>query len=93
VSVDAGIVWIGDPCYILHKKASETPKAIGKNWSEFCEKLGSENIITFEHDKGHEGLGVAVSSGYGDGFYPVVADIVDTGEFGERIKSVTVKFF
>jgi hypothetical protein len=38
---------------------------------------------------GHAGVGVVTSSGYGDGMYPVVADIDDkTG----RVKSITVVF-
>ena len=36
IGVDAGIVWIGDPCYIMHKE-EETPSTIGKNWGEFCD--------------------------------------------------------
>jgi hypothetical protein len=37
VGIDAGLCWIGDPCYILH--ADPMPKAIGKDWSEFCDLL------------------------------------------------------
>lgn len=29
-AVDAGIVWIGDPCYILHSK--DQYRSIGKTW-------------------------------------------------------------
>lgn len=40
IGIDAGLCWIGDPCYILHKSIDakkeheRTPKAIGKNWDE-----------------------------------------------------------
>ena len=37
IGVDAGMCWIGDPCYVLH--ADPTPKAIGKDWDEFCDLL------------------------------------------------------
>ena len=88
IGVDAGMCWIGDPCYILHK---EKPfKDIGKDWLDFCNKLGEDYPTKkqFNFDKGHAGLGVCVSTGYGDGEYPVYAEIEDN-----RIKSVTVKFF
>lgn len=38
IGVDAGICWVGDPCYILHQEDGP-PKAIGKNWLDFCSKL------------------------------------------------------
>jgi hypothetical protein len=37
IGVDAGLCWIGDPCYILHKE--HPPKAIGTSWDEFCDIL------------------------------------------------------
>ena len=37
IGVDAGLCWIGDPCYILH--ADPAPRAIGKDWEEFCDLL------------------------------------------------------
>jgi len=54
----------------------KTPKDIGKDWSEFCSRLG-DNYPTkeqFNYDHGHAGLGVCVSTGYGDGVYPVFAE-------------------
>lgn len=69
--VDAGIVWIGDPCYILHKEKEKLPDTLGKDWGDFCNKLGDE-ITTFGYRPDHpEGLGVVVQTGYGDGLYPV----------------------
>jgi hypothetical protein len=38
IGVDAGLCWVGDPCYILH--SDKLPETIGKNWSEFCDLLG-----------------------------------------------------
>lgn len=85
IGVDAGICWIGDPCYILHTKPK--PKAIGKTWHEFCEKLDS-NHTQFNYDLGHAGLGVCVSTGYGDGTYPVEVRKNSEG----RVMEVRVKF-
>jgi hypothetical protein len=84
--VDAGICWIGDPCYVFHKEKS--PKAIGKDWGDFCNKLDDMRTHkSFNYDMGHEGLGVCVSTGWGDGFYPVYARIV-----GGRVMQVFIDF-
>jgi len=99
IGVDAGLCWIGDPCYILHKdpKAEEDynrpPLAIGKDWRDFCGIISTERNEmplrkSFNYDLGHEGLGVCVDSGYGDGTYPVYV-IVEDG----RVKEVKVIFF
>ena len=89
IGVDAGICWIGDPCYILHTEG-DLPKEIGENWEDFCDKLGEEypTMKSFNYNMGHEGLGVCVSTGYGDGSYPVYAKVE-----GNRVKSIEVKFF
>ena len=71
IGVDAGLCWIGDPCYVLHTE--KPPASIGATWGEFCDKLhttGGEST-SFPFDLGHEGLGIAVSTGWGDGSYPV----------------------
>lgn len=90
IGVDAGLCWIGDPCYILHK--DQPPKAIGKDWSEFCDILNADDQYPtckqFNYDLGHPGLGVVVSTGFGDGVYPVYAEI--NGE--DRVTKVWVEF-
>lgn len=90
IGVDAGLCWIGDPCYVLHQE--EPPKTIGKDWGEFCNILDKGNQYPtakqFDYDLGHPGLGVCVSTGYGDGVYPVYAEYGDEG----RIAKVWVEF-
>lgn len=89
IGVDAGLCWLGDPCYILHP--ANMPKELGKDWEDFCHRLHKKEergTSQFNYDKGHSGLGVCVSTGYGDGCYPVY---VTRGEDG-RIASVTVEF-
>jgi len=85
VGVDAGLLWVGDPCYILHQ--TSPPEDIGKNWHEFVEKM-TEEYRQFNYDGGYPGLGVAFSTGYGDGEYDVIAEMEDG-----RIKEVRIKFF
>lgn len=90
IGVDAGLCWIGDPCYILHK--DQPPKAIGTSWDQFCDILDEDRQYPtckqFAYDLGHPGLGVVVSTGYGDGVYPVCAEFNDEG----RIARVWVEF-
>jgi hypothetical protein len=70
IGVDAGIIWIGDPCYVLH--ADPQPKSIGKDWFGFCDALGNDYSKSFNFDLGHEGLGVCASTRWGDGVYNVI---------------------
>jgi hypothetical protein len=90
IGVDAGLCWIGDPCYILH--ADPKPKAIGNDWSGFCDILQEDKQYPtakqFAYDLGHAGLGVCVSTGYGDGVYPVYAELNGEG----RTAKVWVEF-
>ena len=70
IGVDAGLCWVGDPCYIIHNE-DDISSVIGKNWSEFCGKVTDKEVTQFPYTQGQEGLGLAISTGYGDGFYPV----------------------
>lgn len=90
VGVDAGLCWIGDPSYILHQESP--PQAIGTSWEEFCDILHADRQYPtckqLHYDLGHPGLGVVVSTGYGDGVYPVFAEFNGEG----RIARVWVEF-
>jgi len=87
VMVDAGMIWIGDPCYVMGNNASHGVK----EWSDFCEKISSEGFPNACEPLGH-GVGVAVSSGYGDGIYDVDIEESDEGQWGKRVKRVTITF-
>ena len=84
VFVDAGMIWIGDPCYIMGDDSTFRVR----EWSDFCDKMSSEGHPNACEPLGH-GIGVAVSSGYGDGAYEV--DIEESSVSG-RVKRVTVTF-
>lgn len=87
--VDAGIVWIGDPCYILHTEDG-LPESLGNNWLDFCDILGNDYPTqkTFGFTKeGTDGLGVCLSTGWGDGEYPVYARID-----GGRVTQIFIDF-
>ncbi len=92
VCVDAGIVMIGDPCYTLSDNASHRTD-IARVWDRFCE----QTFAPGPHQKGHrdgeaveplgEGVGLVVSTGYGDGEYPVYVEYE-----GTRIARLVVEF-
>lgn len=70
IGVDAGIVWFGDPCYILHK--DQPYKELGSNWGDFCKTLDKNR----HYEKGFtsfNSLGICVETTHGDGTYPVFA--------------------
>lgn len=94
VGVDAGIVMIGDPCYVTQKNHPAK-----QDWGDFCDLMAKERkkstgpmAWSMNYDLGHEGLGVIVESGLGDGFYPVYATFTRIPDFGMRISSVRIDF-
>lgn len=90
VDVDAGLVFVGDPCYTMGDDASSRVT----KWGDFCDALFYENGKRSDYEqKGFanplgQGVGVAVQSGYGDGTYPVYVTYGDEG----RVASVTIEF-
>ena len=90
VGVDAGLIYVGDPCYEL---GSDTDGKFVGTWSDFCDLLNDKNkgmkdgVFKIPFPLGHEGQAVVVSSGYGDGNYPVYVERKDG-----RIARVIVDF-
>lgn len=76
LTVDSGIIWLGDPCYILHQTDSIN-NIIGKDWMDFCsiidtnEQYGATSFSW--SDDQESGFGIAIESARGDGSYPVYA--------------------
>ena len=101
VSVDAGLVMIGDPCYHLHhtvdaeKVYDRLPRSLGKNWSDFCDKLYAQvyadgvkklqPVINFEHDGSIPGLAVVLSNFGGDGYYPIYVTTDKNGHIQQAV--------
>lgn len=84
IGVDAGMIWIGDPCYCVTPDCNSHP---AQTWKEFCSKIKNYQHQQWNYQTGKPGLGVTVQSGYGDGCYPVYAEMD-----GHIVKSVTVVF-
>jgi hypothetical protein len=70
-SVDAGMLMIGDPCYFVGKDAIINEKCA--DWKQACKEVFCVEGEEFDRDKPYDvyGLGVAISTTYGDGCYPV----------------------
>ena len=93
IGVDSGLCWIGDPCYI-----NEEDNHPLKNWHKFLDIFYGEDESTFarsfKYEKGHEGLGVCVSTGYGDGSYNIYAKFYQDSDSRshKRIKEIKIVF-
>jgi hypothetical protein len=87
VYVDAGIVMVGDPCYTLPDEGSSRNET-AKNWPTFCDALETNEGPKSVFKPFGSGTAVVVSSGWGDGEYPVYVTRNREG----RIASVRVDF-
>ena len=79
IRVDAGLCWIGDPCYCVTPDSNEHP---AETWSEFCDKLEEREkngVVEWPYKMGHKGLGVSISQFGGDGTYPVYVKRAPSG--------------
>lgn len=39
VDVDAGCIWVGDPCYVLKDPGEARPADLGANWGDICSRF------------------------------------------------------
>ena len=79
VSVDSGTILIADPCYWLNDKT----------YQKEIVKPDFDLFRAIPHDRGMSGgKGLITTTGFGDGQYPVYAEIKKG-----RIKSITIEFF
>ncbi|KLU10629.1 DUF4241 domain-containing protein [Kocuria sp. SM24M-10] len=87
VGVDSGLMWLGDPCYVM---GDDAPTRVPK-WGEFVDRTFDPKYQIDEAGVSQpvgEKLGMAVSSGYGDGLYPVYITRNSEG----RVATLTVDF-
>ena len=99
-AVDSGSIMLVDPCYVLPDSINKKGKLEshhGKDSYTYEKFLTDSCDNSFLHKEilasGIGGTGVIVSSGFGDGNYPVYALISDEGDWGKRVKEVKIKFF
>jgi hypothetical protein len=72
VGVDSGLMYIGDPCYVIDKPLGQM------DWGEFLNMMYGGR----DPDVGltwiiENGTAIVSSTGYGDGEYPVYAEYKD----------------
>jgi hypothetical protein len=93
VFVDAGAIWVGDPCYVISSDAEYDKMT----WNEFCDKwfvFGSVDHELRNSEKPHVsavlgfGIGLAIDTAWGDGSYPVYVEYNSDG----RPSRVTIEF-
>jgi hypothetical protein len=97
--VDSGQAMIGDPCYLDEWKhwdsGSDIPFEEHKNRNGEYGYLGAANATLSKNGYGVLGTGViegtgitGTNAGYGDGVYPVYADIDEDG----RVARIVIEF-
>lgn len=94
VGIDAGMLYIGDPCYVIDKPLGAKP------WGEFLDSLYETSTLGDEGQwwqvyapfpnpaAGKYPAGHVVTTGWGDGEYPVEVETTRDG----RVASVTITF-
>jgi len=71
----------------------EAPKAKHPfSYNAVCRANDTGSHGQLYYKRGHAGVGVVSSTGYGDGVYPVYAEILEDTEFGDRVKRIWVEF-
>lgn len=99
VAVDSGQLMLCDPCYLNKwqdnkewaKEPADQNGMYPFSYNGSCgATVGDDQYGQLKFDGGHAGAGVAFASGFGDGFYPVYATIIEDGLWGRRISEVRV---
>lgn len=94
VDVDSGCLMLGDPCYIKDGFENRFDMAKG-GWQPSPEGVVTyfsatehalDNTYQVDHPGGGPGFSVCFNTAFGDGTYPVYAEIIDG-----RVQSVTVE--
>jgi hypothetical protein len=95
-SVDSGQAIIGDPCYLEDWKPWNSEE---DNFEDHTNRVGEYGYLgacNATLGKGFGQLGgataVAFSTGYGDGLYPVYADITEDGRVGMIVIDFTGEY-
>jgi hypothetical protein len=88
-AVDSGQAMVGDPCYLDEWKTN-----VGEDWNlegkegEYSYQGASATTISNNCGTLGDGKAVVFDTGYGDGFYPVYAQVNEDG----RIVKIVIDF-
>jgi len=89
VGVDSGQVMITDPCYIENEWIKRKFDPHSPRTREFSYNGACHETVTeggggqLNYRLGHAGAGVAASSGWGDGVYPIFASYNEEGRIAK----------
>ena len=75
--VDAGMLMVGDPCYFIGKDATINSRC--ESWDQACREVFCKDGVDRDTPMDVYDLGVAISTTYGDGSYPVYLETDDDG--------------
>lgn len=78
--VDSGQIFIVDPCYVFTDNFNSEGLPTGLPYDEICR-------VTTKNTVGQAAMGVATSTLYGDGIYPVYVH-----KIGDKVSSIHVFF-
>jgi hypothetical protein len=91
-AVDSGQAMIGDPCYLEDWKPWNSEVDNFEDHPQHAGEYGYLGACNATLEKGYgdlgNGFGVVFNTGYGDGYYPVYAEIDENN----RVVSITVNF-
>ena len=105
IGVDSGQVLITDPGYIDSGwKNEDMPLRLPHGHEKYpkpkhnmsyyacCEKTLTGLHGQLNYNRGHPGLGVVSTTGFGDGSYNVYALINNHGKWGKRVEKIMIDF-
>ena len=97
VWVDSGQIMLGDPCYLTDWGGNDFNDAKEGRFSsaKFTYDYHGACEASMSKDNAgmlNEGSAAVVTSGFGDGAYPVTITYSDEGSWGRRVKSVRIDF-
>lgn len=81
--VDAGVMMLGDPCYVVHPK-NHDPEI----YDRICQLIDDKPYVFFSGSYGPIPDVLVAKTGYGDGIYPVFAELDEN----DRVMSITISF-
>ena len=93
-AVDSGQIMVVDPCYVTDDDMGDMDgEPTGGLYDLVCRTTHQSYPIGGQFTaSGTGGSAVAVSSGFGDGYYPVYVEVGDYGKWGQRVASLTIVF-
>ena len=86
--VDAAMMMLSDPCYVLPDPA-DPGRRDQKIYDRMCRELGDKPYVFFSsYDDSREDSNVLVADTGGDGAFPVYAELDEDG----RVAAITIRF-